>query len=389
MDYKCIKCASLEQNSCTECDIGYELNNSLCVVCNSTSYYDASSLKCIACEGLCYSCNSSTICTSCIENSYMIYDTECTCRLGYSEINTCERNFFTVAISINGENNVTLLFSESLNSSLTKSSIITTVDNEKLDFTIDKLSPNKYIITVDFVSDITNSTILQIAFITDIISIDNSLLLNTSITTKLFINNTALQNKHIAAQAATAKSTAQSGTTAGFSVAVIFSLLSFNPTSFFNFINTAEMLSVVLLFNANLYPVLSNFLLGTKAPAIIPNAFSYFIDENQGVTLSQPAINYGNPTNLLLLNDGNQIIIFIAFLLILFILLLMTFKPQFKTKLQRPIKYFKYGFFLRFLIQNYLSSLISTLQGIRFSHLDNSIQIIDYCFCIIFLVNFI
>ena len=388
-DYKCVKCTNFRTNSCTQCEPGYEVVNSLCVLCNSTSFYDSNSLTCKACEGLCYTCNSPTICTSCVQDSYVINNTQCTCNLGYSGTTACERNFFTVSLEIDQDNNVTLLFSEPLQNSLTASSIVITVDSNKLDFTIKESNSSVYIVTVDFISYITDTSTLNITFVTNIVSAYNSLLFTTSLTTKLYINNDSLENKLLAARAAAAKAIAKSGVAVGLSGAVVSSLLSFSPTSLFDFMNTAEILGVVILFNMDLYPVLSSFLLGAQTFSIIPNIFSFFINQNEGVALPQKDLDYGNSTNLFLLNDGNQIFIFILFLLILFALLLLSLKTKFKTKLRRPLAYFKYGFFLRFLIQNYLNSLITTAKGIRYTRLDNTVQIVDFCFCIMFIVKFI
>ena len=152
--------------------------------------------------------------------------------------------------------------------------------------------------------------------------------------------------------------------------------------------NTAEILVSVMLFNINLYPVLSKFLQGARTISLIPNPFSYFIDETQGVPLSSQENEYGNDTNLLMLNDGVQIFTLLLFIFIFLVLLFLNRIPRCEIKLQRQLKYFKYSFFIRFFIQNYLESLNSTVQGIRNSKFANSIQIVDYSLCIFFFVNF-
>ena len=388
MDYKCIKCSSFEKNSCIQCDPGYEVINSTCNACNSTSYYDTTSLSCKSCEGLCYSCNSSSVCTSCKPNSNITSKRQCNCNLGYYGSIICDRVYFTVSLIIDQNNIVTLSFSEPLLNSLTTSNIKTTVDDNDLSVSILESDLSTYKITIDFVSTVTEKSLLKIAFISYIVSVNNSLLSNASVTASLYANNAYINNKVIAAQAATAKTLAKSGAAAGVSAALLSSLLSLNPTSLFDFMNTAEILVSVMLFNINLYPVLSKFLQGARTISLIPNPFSYFIDETQGVPLSSQENEYGNDTNLLMLNDGVQIFTLLLFIFIFLVLLFLNRIPRCEIKLQRQLKYFKYSFFIRFFIQNYLESLNSTVQGIRNSKFANSIQIVDYSLCIFFFVNF-
>ena len=231
------------------------------------------------------------------------------------------RVYFTVSLIIDQNNIVTLSFSEPLLNSLTTSNIKTTVDDNDLSVSILESDLSTYKITIDFVSTVTEKSLLKIAFISYIVSVNNSLLSNASVTASLYANNAYINNKVIAAQAATAKTLAKSGAAAGVSAALLSSLLSLNPTSLFDFMNTAEILVSVMLFNINLYPVLSKFLQGARTISLIPNPFSYFIDETQGVPLSSQENEYGNDTNLLMLNDGVQI--FSLFLWILNIHLLL------------------------------------------------------------------
>ena len=389
-DQHCVSCSSYSANSCTLCDPGYVVQNSLCVACNSTSYYDASTFSCIQCQGLCSSCNSDIVCITCMPHSALASDYSCQCILGYAGI-ACNRNLFNATLMVSQDNVVTLLFSEPLYTSLLQNNLNITVNSTAVTFSINETSPSEYKIGLDIIYVVTANTKVLVQFVGEITSVNNSLLSTASLSSQLFTSDAAATAQATKVKAAAAKATAKAASTAGVAASLGISLLNFNPASIFHFINTAEILYYAYLFGVDMPPVLSEFLIGLRNGVLsgFPNVYAHLIDSSMGVPLNSKLTAYGYNSNLMILNAGQYVTILSIALCILLICILVGFNSWGKIRLRRIIKYFRFGFFLRFWIQTFLEIFTCCCIGIKYSKFQNTTQVIDYLFCILFIVRYI
>ena len=186
-----------------------------------------------------------------------------------------------------------------------------------------------------------------------------------------------------------AKTIGQVGTASGGSMALALSLVNQDPSSLFDFLNTAEMLYSVYLFNLDLNPILKSFQIGMRLQSSVPNFFYLIIDSNQGVSLSSSLQNYGFSTNLVILNSGPYIETLISLLLSSLALFILSKFTWCRSKLNSTIKNFRFSAFIRFWIQSYFEIGTCIYLAFKYSANENTVQMIDYCFCFIFIVGFI
>ena len=305
VDSNCIQCKTYQPNSCILCETGYVVQNNLCVVCIPTTYYDLSSKSCLQCQGLCVTCISSKVCMTCLENSSIDPDNYCVCNLGYTGSTTCIRNNFTVSISVDQKNIVYLTFSEPLSTPLQITDIDVILNSSIIGFSITEKATSYFAVNIDFQKDITaTGNKVDISFLNNLTSTANSLLIPPPLEISLFPDPGVEAQIVLKKQVAAAQQTASTGSYIGISVVFGSSLLNFNLVSIFDFMNTAEILYFIYLFNIELHPVLSEFLLNLNPAANIPNVFTFIIDASKANEISEKYKKYGYDNNLLLLNVG-------------------------------------------------------------------------------------
>ena len=205
----------------------------------------------------------------------------------------------------------------------------------------------------------------------------------------LFTSSSVAAQIALQQQVAAAKTLASNGATVGISVVFGSSLMNLNPTSFFDFMNTAEILYSVYLFNVDLYPALTGFLLNLNPTNSIPNIYTFIVDASQGAQIPAKYNKYGYNNNLLVLNAGTESTTITVILAFFIIVSLLSCSSWVKKKLTRFLQYFKYGVFLRFWIQTYLNILESSIIGILYTTWTNTTQIINFCLCVLAIVFFI
>ena len=387
MDSNCISCSAFSINSCTACAHGYQLQNSNCVICTGTQYYDSGSTLCMTCQGLCISCSSVSSCTSCMENSSLQSDNSCLCNTGYAGTVSCERNYFTAVISVFVNNTFQITFSEPLLTSLDSSTLQVQVSSSPYEFTVSPIDSSNYLVTITSLPSLSKKASLAVTFVGEILSINNSLLATTNLQSALLVDSNTAAQIEIQVLAQAAKSTAKTGTTVGLSAVFGMSLLNFDPTSFCNFMSTAELYYSAYLINEEIYPVLSEFLVGMRVESSMPNIFSYFISENKGSAMPEKQGNYGYKTNLLTLNVGVRFSALAIFLAIGFTLGLLSKNTWFNLKFNGLMGMFKYGVFLRFWVQLFLEILMASSLGMSYYSFTSTVQAIDFIVACLLMVR--
>ena len=386
-DTWCEYCLDFEPGSCYKCFDGFELINGKCNKCGNGEYFDEDKLVCNECPSLCLTCESSSKCTLCKDNS-SLSNSKCICDKGFILKETCVQSYFTALLEISKENSIKLSFTESLLNNLKVTDISIEIDDKSVKFDLKSNDNSEYKISVDE-DKIKSSSVLKLNFLYDLVSISYSLLDTKSLSGELYLTQELKAKQDLQNKMNTAKTIGQVGTASGGSMALALSLINQDPSSLFDFLNTAEILYSVYLFNFDLNPILKSFLIGMRLQSSVPNFFYLLIDSTQGVSLSSSLQNYGFSTNLLLLNSGPYIETLLSLLassLALFILSKFTWC---RSKLSSTIKNFRFSAFIRFWIQSYFEICTCLYLAFRYSGNKNTVQMIDYCFCFIFVVLFI
>jgi hypothetical protein len=380
----CITCS--DAFSCTLCNGTNTLVNSLSFCNCSKGYYITSTFPtvCEPCNSVCSSCLSASNCSECIQTAFLV-GSSCFCKKGYGTLeNNCTQTFFTVSVSVDQTNSVTLIFEES--ASLYASNLTLNLNNTNLNFTIDQQDQTTYCITPTYLADIPKNSQLKIK-LDSLISKNNSLLYNTTLSVNLFETSSFSSQQKLQVKIAAAKALASQGATVGLSVALGLGFINLDPSSLFNFMNTAEIFYCTTLFNLNVDPVLSEFLIGMRVQSKIPKIFSYIMPEEEGSTIPTKYIKYGYSTNLFLLNTGSQLCFCFLLLFLTFGIVMLNKKEVCKKVLQPILPIFRYGVFLRFWVQTFLEILLSISVSIKYTQLKNTAQIVDFVLSIIALVR--
>ena len=382
-DSNCVSCSSPAVESCTQCSIGYVPQASACAPCSQGYYYNSDTMQCNECTGLCLTCQEPIRCSVCKDMSQLDSTGQCQCILGYSGNSECIRNIFTASLSIKEDNLVKIIFSEPLRASVKNSEVRVILYGISLEFIVNEIDLSTITLNITFVSEITANSQVIIQFTGEIVSVYNSILSSSKLTGELFMSDEYVERQSMEAKTKAAAQLGKNGATIGLLAAMGASLLSINPRGIFNYLNNAEIFYTIYLYKVDFYPVFGTFLVNTKPQSLIPNPLTYVIDVDEGIQMSTKYQSYGANTNLFLLNAGESLCAFVLFIIIFIIALLLNCTQCLKGMLSNLLYSYKFGFFLRYWLQSFLVNSMSCFLGIKYSKLENNLQIADFSLCIL------
>ena len=206
------------------------------------------------------------------------------------------------------------------------------------------------------------------------------MLITDSFAAELKVSEAYVQETKLDNKIESSKQMAAAGTTTGASAAIGLGLLNFDPSSIFDFLNTAEMFYSVYLFNFSLNPILSEFLIGLRIQKSIPNVLNMIEGLPKDHEVPAKLKKFGYKSTFCLINIGIQLTtlcaIFVVWLLVYFLAKI----SKFKGILGSVYDHLTYGIFLRFWLQTFLEVLISA--GLAFVYLctDDSIDAVELSF---------
>ena len=387
-DEKCLSCTGFELTSCVECEVGYQVIKNSCSVCRDSEYYDKNTKTCVLCAKLCTRCESEDVCLSCIENSDIDEENNiCKCIDGYEENNlSCVRVYFSAKFWISAENEIFIVFDYSLADDLTSEQVLVLVNQIKTSFSINKEDSKTYKLTLNFKGSYkTNNA--SVYFIEEIVDTKNRLFDNSSYTNELNVIEVDRQQIETWDKANESKTFGEKLLAAQSITVISLSVISMDPSSVYDFLNTAEIFYSIYLFHLNLNPILTEFLLGYRVQNYIPNSFEYMINKKNGVVLPKKLKKFGYESNLVLINLGPQLqtLAFFLCLWLFFCILSRVLKNKIVSRIKEK---FKFNIFLRLWIQTFLESNLACYFSIFYSNLENITQIVDFSFSILILVRF-
>ena len=127
---------------------------------------------------------------------------------------------------------------------------------------------------------------------------------------------------------------------------------------------------------------------------MFPNVFGYLLNESDYTINERQFVNFGYKSSQIFFNCGNMItigLVLFAFLLVCllakFLLFIIPFKlVSLRAKVDSLIQSFKYGRFIRYLIQAYLDILASAFISLILFKTDTTMDIVNLSFSILLLI---
>ena len=191
-----------------------------------------------------------------------------------------------------------------------------------------------------------------------------------------------------AAAISQAQSLAQSALMAGIAAVFGSSFINLDPLTLFNFLNNLDIYVYTSLYYTDLDSSLVAFLQMLSPNSWLPNIFTYFINQNDGNQLDSAFSNFGNSTNLIMINSGPTLEILAVMIVIPFGLLLFR-KTKFgwlNRQIAKLFEKYRYSAFLRFFLQSFLELSCNSAIGAYYTLFANMVQIFDFGLCLIITV---
>lgn len=405
----CKKCTNID--SCINCIENSTLSDSICS-CNSGTFFNHSSFTCEPCTENCESCNSTDClsctpgyfisnsicsqcpqfctscnpnCTSCSTNA-ILSEGSCYCPIGYNN-ETCEYARFNATLSRYGSSQLLLYFTEPLQSALKSSDFQIKIDSSLESFKLTQESSTKYLIQINFTTSSIDQTLL-LTFLTDIVAANNALL--DKKTYSLVIAKSEKSSE--AAKVEVFKQAYTQAAVYGAASVVALSSVCSNPAALWSFINTIQLLCFATLSGVDTTPEIQGVLEGLRSYYLFPNTIEYVYQDDSTHPYDK-AKKLGFETNSLFINVGKPLTAFAFFLVYYFLFFLLSkcdLRCNFLNEfVKATATEFKYGFFIRYSIQNYLEICVSCLISI-FAHDTSDVKnIINLSFSILFSVTLI
>ena len=207
------------------------------------------------------------------------------------------------------------------------------------------------------------------------------------------INNSLLKTEYLSAQlypytlpitssiTKSFKSLASQATIAAGAVSAGLTLLNFDIKSFLDLKNLSEMFSIIVLLDIELDDPTKAFLSQIHESSTLPSYINFLIKPTKGVNLAPKFSNYGYKTNLILLNCGVYFMTFTIFL-VLYIPLKIWHKCKENKFTIKAMQLLEFDAFLQLWSQGFMEVSICSVIGIMNSEFGNSVQIVDFAFCI-------
>ena len=375
---KCDTCTGFDTTSCTSCVSGAQNTIACecpadyfwnpielkCFQCNSNEYL--SGYSCLGCPDLCADCVSSAKCGNCLSHAELSNNL-CTCSIGYLGTLSCTRNLLNITLTVTASNQVLIVFSQPLNNTLTVDDISVAVSISAV-WMLVMWSANEYQLALNFTDAVSNSTTVVVEFTdaTKIVSTSNGTPDVYKYTTHLHeIVNSDLTLMD------QAKALGQTVATAATSAVVGISMMNPNPACLWSFINTVQMIVFIVLATVPIPPRSKGLLIGLKNYNIFPNIFQYFVSEGEPHGFPN-AYDLGYASDSVIINTGKSITAFIFFIVLWgFIKILLRMikkgycdKKWYVSLVKEFDADYKYGFFIRYAIANYIEFEIAALIGL-------------------------
>ena len=379
LDDNCTKCNSFEYFSCEICEKYSILHKGKCLSCDQLNHIES----CVDCSIVCNACNDSDLCKRCRADSSKI---KCACSVGYKNANdSCEESNFELFLILTQDNILFFQFSENLAKDLSPKDFTLLINNETISKQINKKSSSNYQINFKVPSS-SSSNQLLVNFSQTLISNTYSTLKLKPYSIKLYLNSSA--NLELKLQEI--KNFTVTGNSVTIGITLSLSLISFDFSNFFDFLNIAELISIISLFDLEVPEEILELIRNVRVQKSIPSGFKNLIRTPKSSKVQPKFFKYGFESTSLLVNSGNTLIIltsvFLTFVINKF--LFSRFTQKF-AKLSFIQEYFHYNIFFKYWLQTTFELMITTTYGFNFIDVRDKWSVLDFGLCLIIFVRFI
>ena len=344
----------------------------------------------VDCTELCETCRTFEVCLSCVENA-SLNASKCLCNEGYSQNGReCQKEYFHASLQVKQNNYLNLTFSSDLNASLSQNDIKITLGDPSIQFTysMEKNSKRSYYFSLEFNEYIQQGQGATLSFSNHscIRSSDRKFLFEESLQGTLYEYDPGKQEEKQGTRIGSSVSEI------GGSISLASGLAGSGASSFWSAINTIQILSLIPISGNPLTPKLKGFFRSFNDIGFMVNFFRILFGSGS-TNNHQESYNHGYDSGLFLVNAGELLSTILALVLLWPIVsILSKVKIRFlRKKFQKLLEEYKYGVFVRFLLEGYLDLLVAGLIqlylipafGVFF--LVNYTLGIVFCLCLILL----
>ena len=225
------------------------------------------------------------------------------------------------------------------------------------------LNNKQYEFSAKFELAVDEGTKIEVSILdTDLYSVDQAKLLNYSFIGYL----KEYSPKTISKTAAAVINSTGAATKTAVTSSIGASIMS-NPSAAWALLNTIQIIIFLPLGTNSLTPTLIAFFNSFSGYNLIPNAFSYFIGEDDMNEPYLEARKYGMSTSVFFINFGSTLAPFIIGIIIWPFIKMISLLPLGKLSkiAQSKLKNYRYNFFIRFWLQAYLEAGIYSIVNLR------------------------
>ena len=296
--------------------------------------------------------------------------------------------YFDIYLKINQLNQLFLQFSENLLEDLSTSDFILKQSNVTLSKKVLKLNQSSYKVLIKFPSSNSNlasKSNLLVIFNQKIASVSYSTLIKTTYTLILFDN----YENDMESKLKSIKKFTSRGNSILVGITISASFFTFDFSSFFNFLNVVELVSIIFLFELDIPLETKELLKNLRVQKSIPNGLENFVKDTKDRKIDETFAEYGYGYEVFILNSGNALITqaSVTFLVLVHKTCLSRFIMKF-PRLLSIHQYLEYNILLKTWIQTTLELLITTTYGIKLFTDNEPWYTFDFSLCIIIFVIF-
>jgi len=340
--------------------------------------------ECFCIIDLCVDCEDAEVCLSCVENASLTPDSKCQCNQGYSQNGReCQKEYFHATLQVKENNYLNLTFSSDLNASLSQNDIKITLSDPSIQFTysMEKNSKRSYYFSLEFNEYIQQGQGVTLSFLnhSSIRSSDENFLFEESLQGTLYEYDPEKQEEKQGARIGSSVSEI------GGSIALASGLAGPTASSFWSAINTIQILGLIPISGNSLTPKLKGLFRSFNDVGFMVNLFRVVF--GSGATNNhQESYKHGYDSGLFLVNAGELFSTILALVLLWPIVsILSKVRIRFlRKKFQKLLKEYKYGVFVRFLLEGYLDLLVAGLIQLYLTPATEVLSLVNYTLGIVF-----
>jgi hypothetical protein len=367
---KCVKCETWneEKGSCVFCEL-------------KEFFYNG---KCFSCPKLCLECNAQ-VCSKCVEFATVVNGT-CVCLGQYEGDGECHLKAFIANVEVDGNFNILIRFSLDLKSELTESDLDVSSDQSGITFTLSSFNARSYKMIMTYSNSKSQKITARLRIGKNVISNFNSSLVSNEFFIDISRNGTNANSQ----LNSTFSQVGKNSFYVIASISFFISIFNFNFVSFWNFLNSIQIIVYLGLINTHLPLKFKILLSALREVTRVFNMFDFFISEKHFTKLKGRFYDFGIKSYSIFYNAGHLItaliFIFSNDLIVSFFSKTLEKFPKCRRIhgcLGTLNKKFRFNSYIRFIIQSYLDIGVACTIGLQYIKIETLAEVFSFFLSII------